>query len=144
MRSNAYQNYLEDEVLTAEPLQLVVLLYQGALDSMAAARIHTASGNGPARSKSIAKALAIVWELKRSLDMKRGGAVGLQLARLYDYIQRRLNEANRSLSDQPLVEAEKLLSTLLEGWRQCQTARAPAARQYDAGAEKNASVDYAW
>ena len=146
MRSNAHQNYLENEVLTAEPLKLVVLLYQGALDSIAAARWEREAGNRPAYSKSISKALAIVWELNRSLDMKAGGDVSAQLARLYVYIRNRLLEANRSFADAPLAEAERLLSTLLEAWRQCETKETAGhgSSQYGSSVEDYAHVDYAW
>jgi flagellar protein FliS len=141
MRSNAHQNYLENEVLTAEPLKLVVLLYQGALDSIAAARWAREAGNRPAYSKSVSKALAIVWELNRSLDMNAGGDVSAQLARLYSYIRNRLLDANRSFA-----ETERLLSTLLEAWRQCEPKEAPGRGpgQYGSSLEDYAHVDYAW
>ena len=50
MRNNPYQNYFEDEILTADPLKLVILLYRGALDSVASARRHLASGEMFTRS----------------------------------------------------------------------------------------------
>jgi flagellar protein FliS len=148
MRSNAYQNYLENEVLTAEPLKLVVLLYQGALDSIAAARLQSEAGNLLERRKLIGKAQAIVWELNRTLDMNRGGDLSAQLSRLYGYICGRLGEARLNLSDQPLAEAERLLSTLLEAWQQCESRQAPAlsngASQFGVDVEQYATVDYAW
>jgi flagellar protein FliS len=146
MRNNAHQNYLENEVLTAEPLKLVVLLYQGAIDAIAAARWNGEEGNRLARSKSIGKALKIIWELNRSLDMNRGGEISAQLAKLYAYIRGRLTEANRTLADPPLAEAERLLSTLLESWRQTLESAAPqrAAGPYADAVEDYAHVDYAW
>jgi flagellar protein FliS len=155
MRNNAHQNYLENEVLTADPLKLVVLLYQGALDSIAVARWQ-AGGNIAIRSKSIRKALAIVWELNRSLDMNCGSDVSIQLSKLYMYVRGKLVEANRSFADAPLAEAEKLMSTLLEAWRQCESIEAPvslsgatqepyASREYESTEYANAeyaNADY--
>jgi flagellar protein FliS len=135
MRSNAHQNYLENEILTAEPLKLVVLLYQGALDAIAAARWQGESLNRPARSQSIRKALNIVSELNRSLDMAKGGEVSAQLAKLYGYIARRLQAANKDWSDAPLAESERLLSTLLEAWKEASDS-APRSEY--------AHVDFAW
>ena len=148
MRSNAHENYLENEVLTAEPLKLVVLLYQGALDSLAAARWQSEAGNQLARRRSIDKALAIVSELTRSLDMSRGGEVSAQLARLYQYIQGRLMHTRQSSSDHALGEVERLLSTLLEGWSECEHKEARGAAS-GGGSHENAcaeyaGVDYAW
>ncbi len=148
MRSNAYQNYLENEVLTADPMKLVVLLYQGALDSMMAARLQTDSGNQAERAKLIGKALSIVWELNNSLDMRGGRELSAQLAQLYGYVRGRLNEARFNLSDLPLLEAEQLLGTLLEAWRQCENSQ-PAGKSRSVGLSRDAqsecaAVDYAW
>ena len=148
MRSNAHQNYLENEVLTAEPMKLVILLYQGAIDAIGVARWQTAPADRTARLKSINKALAIVWELNRSLDMKQGGDVSVQLAKLYGYIRGRLLEGARNLRDEPLAETERLLLTLLEAWRQCENPEgsSPQAQTgvspYDSVLEDYAHVDF--
>ena len=120
MRTNAYQNYLEDEILTADPLRLVALLYRGAVDAVGLARRELRNGNIKARSRAITNAVEIIAELQRSLDFESGGDLSLQLARLYDYVQRRLLEANVGQVEPPLAEAENLLRTLLEGWEACQ------------------------
>ncbi len=117
MRNNPYQNYFEDEILTADPLKLVILLYRGALDSVASARRHLASGDIRARSRSITKAMEIVSELVRSLDHERGGFLSHELSRLYEYVLNLFAESNTRQSDAPLAEAETLLSTLLAGWQ---------------------------
>ena len=119
MRTKHYQNYLEEEVLAANPVQLVRLLYRGALDSITAARRHLRLGEIRARSGAIGKAMAIVTELARSLDPQMSGELGQNLAEIYGYVQRLLIEANVRQSDPPLAEAETLLSTLLEAWEYC-------------------------
>jgi flagellar protein FliS len=117
MTTNRYQNYMEDEVLTAEPVRLIQLLYRGALDSITSARRHLKLGDIGARSRAVSKAMAIITELALSLDHKKGGDVSKNLAELYAYTQQLLIEANVKQSDPPLEEAERLLSTLLEGWQ---------------------------
>jgi flagellar protein FliS len=119
MRSKRHQNYLEEEVMAANPLQLVRLLYRGALDSITAARRHLRLGEISARSSAISKAMAIVTELARSLYPQGSGELSQNLAGLYGYVQSLLIEANVRQSDPPLAEAERLLSTLLEGWEYC-------------------------
>ncbi|HEY6392890.1 MAG TPA: flagellar export chaperone FliS [Bryobacteraceae bacterium] len=119
MRTKPYQTYFEEEVLAANPLQLVRLLYRGALDSIAAARRHLRLGEIRRRSDAISKAMAIVTELSRSLDPRMSGELGVSLAELYGYVQSLLIEANIQQSDPPLAEAETLLATLLEGWACC-------------------------
>src|SRR5258707_15840844 len=106
MRSKHYQNYLEAEVMAANPLQLVRLLYRGGLDSITAARRHLRLGEIRARSGAISKAMAIVTELARSLAPQVSGELNHNLAELYGYVQSLLIEANVRQSDAPLAEAE--------------------------------------
>lgn len=130
MSNNGYHNCLEDEVLEANPLKLVELLYRGALDSIAAARRHLRLGDIRSRSRAITKAMAIVTQLSLSLNHQDGGEISRNLAELYGYIERLLIQANVEQCEPPLVEAERLLSALLEGWThcaQCQPASATHA-----------------
>src|SRR5260370_30697390 len=116
MRRKHYQNYLEAEVMAANRLQLVRLLYRGALDSITAARRHLRLGEIRARSGAITKAMAIVTELARSLDAESSAELSHNLVELYGYVQSLLLEANVRQSDPPLAEPETLLSTLLDAW----------------------------
>lgn len=119
MRTNPYHNYLENEILSADPLKLVVFLYRGALDSISCARRHLAACDILSRSRSITKAMEITAELLQSLDMNAGQEISLSLARLYDYVLSLLAAANAEQTDAPLAEAERLLSGLLESWVEC-------------------------
>ncbi len=116
MRTNAYQNYLQDEVLSASPLKLVELLFRGALDAIGSARRHLRSGDIRARSRAISKAMAIITELSLALDHEQGGELSRNLARLYGYTEKLLILANTQQREPPLAEAERLLCTLLEAW----------------------------
>ena len=127
MRTNAYQSYFENEILSADPVKLVQLLYRGALDAIGCARGYLKSGDIQARSKALTKAIDILAELVHSLDHTRGGELSQNLGRVYDYTQRLLIESNSRQIDAPLAEAERLLSTLLEAWLHC----APAAQAED-------------
>jgi len=129
MPNNRYQNYFEDEVLEANPLKLVELLYRGALDSIAAAKRYLRLGDIRARSRAINKAMAIVTELALSLNHRDGGEVSRNLAELYGYIEKLLIQANVEQCEPPLTEAERLLATLLEGWARCTQVQLACAAQ---------------
>lgn len=116
MRTKSYQSYFEDELVDADPIKLVQLLYRGALDSIASARRYLRVGDIQARSRAISKAMAIVTELARSLNAEQGGEVSVNLARLYGYVEKLLIQANFEQREPPLEEAERLLSTLAEAW----------------------------
>jgi len=117
--SNGYQNYLENEILSADPLKLVELLYRGALNAIVSARQHLAKREIRERSKAITKAQLILIELTESLDPHPDPQLAAQLTRLYQYIGQLLVHANTRQQDAPLAEASLLLATLLEGWEQC-------------------------
>ena len=116
MPSNAHNAYLESRILSASPTELIRLLYQAAISEVREARCHLQTKDIRGRSKSISKAHAILAELTIVLDHKRGGKIAERLAQLYDYMMRRITEANFKQTDEPLAETLGLLSTLLEGW----------------------------
>ena len=73
--------------------------------------------------------MAIVTELSLSLNHQDGGEISRNLAELYGYVERLLIQANVEQCEPPLAEAERLLSTLLEGWILCaQGQPAPVRR----------------
>jgi flagellar protein FliS len=117
MPTNRYQDHWEDEILTANPVHLIQLLYRGALDSITSARRYLKLGDIRARSRAISKAMAIVTELSLSLNHPAGGDVSKNLDELYGYAQKLLIQANAEQSDPPLAEVERLLSTLMEAWQ---------------------------
>jgi flagellar secretion chaperone FliS len=124
--------YLESQIQTADPLELVRLLYRAASDATRSASAHLAAGRIAERARQISKAYAILTQLSGSLDHTAGGSVSRRLAELYDYMQRRLLEANQRQKGEPLVEVASLLATLLEGWDQIRTtteSSAPHTRQ---------------
>lgn len=116
MWKNAHEQYLEGRVASADPLELVRLLYDAAIASVREARRALAAGEILARSRAISKASGIVIELNSALDHAQGGDLSRRLAALYDYVLRRLLEANLQQTDAPLEEVWGLLSTLAEGW----------------------------
>jgi flagellar protein FliS len=118
MAANLPNPYLQAEILSADPVKLVQLLYRGAIDNVVTARRHLAAGEIRQRSKCITKAWEILLELIRSLDHSHGGDLSKNLASLYTYMQQRLMEANSQQSDRQLQEVETLLTTLLDGWQQ--------------------------
>lgn len=125
----AYQNSQDLNVLSASPVELVRLLYRGAIGAVRTARENLEQGDIRGRSRQITKACSIIEELTVSLDKGRGGKVAADLAELYVYMHRRLIEANIEQIGGPLVEVEKLLQTLLEAWQQIPDEQAQPVRE---------------
>lgn len=116
MYRDAKDAYLESRVLSADPIELVQMLYRAAAAAVRDARSHLAAGDIAARSRSVTKACEIVIELAASLDLQRGGQMAVELSRLYDFTLGRLMEGNTKQTDGPLEEALSVLTTLGEAW----------------------------
>lgn len=117
MATRAHDAYLEDKIFSADPVELVRMLYQAAIESVAAARQHLTACRIADRSSAISKAVEILVELNASLNHERAPEVSRRLAELYDYMERRLLEANYEQSDAPLAEVLKVLETLATAWK---------------------------
>ncbi len=124
MTRTIQKNYLEYEVMSADPVKLVRMLYRAAIEAVSAARAHVREGAIRARARKIDKALLIVHELLRSIHYESGGEVAKSLASLYSYMTGRLIDANVTQMEAPLEEVERLLGTLLEGWCSISDAQA--------------------
>jgi flagellar secretion chaperone FliS len=119
--SGAYQAagnaYRAQAVETASPLQLVMMLYDGALGSIAIAE----RALGPDRHmetahRELTRAQDIVTELMLALDHEQGGEIAAGLAAVYDYCLDRLTTANLAKDPGPLAEVARSLASLREAW----------------------------
>ena len=117
MTNPAHEAYLAQKVLSADPIELVRMLYAGATEAVDTARARLAAGDIRGRSAAISKAVEILAELAATLDHGRAPELSRSLAALYDYMQRRLLEANFQQADSPLLEVLNLVRTLAEGWK---------------------------
>lgn len=116
--------YLETHVLSADPMELVCLLYQHASDAVQDARQYLAAGQIAERSNAISKAVGILGELTGSLNREAGGTICTNLEQLYEYMTLRLTEANVRQQDGPLAEVASLLATLGQAWHETRARQA--------------------
>lgn len=104
--------------LESNPHQLVAQLLAGALERIRLARTLTVRGERGRKAEAIRGAAAIVDALRLALDQRRGGQIATQLDALYDYVGRRLVEANAGDDVAMLEECEGLLSSIDGAWNQ--------------------------
>lgn len=100
----------------ASPHQLIQMLMAGGLNRIAQARGKMERGELADKGVLIGKAVAILNGLREGLNFQKGGTIAQNYARLYDYMTRRLVEANRSNDVGILDEVSHLLGDLKEGW----------------------------
>ncbi|GAB4246319.1 MAG: flagellar export chaperone FliS [Acidobacteriota bacterium] len=120
--------YQDMEVQTADPLGLVVLLYQGAVRQLRRAEQALEANQTDVRVDAINRALAIIGELQASLDHQRGGEIARSLDRLYTYMTRQLTTANLRRSRRELSEVRSLLETLLSAWEEAHAKQEASAK----------------
>lgn len=116
--NRAAQAYRRVESESRSPLELVVMLYDGALRFVNDARDAHARKDLRGRGNAISRALAIISELQNTLDIEKGGEVAEQLDDLYNYINSRLLDVTIKQDISACDEVHKLLSTLRDGWAQ--------------------------
>jgi flagellar protein FliS len=124
---NTYSSLeVETGMTSASPERLVIMLYDGALKAIYAARTAIAHGDTAVKGESISKAIAIVDNgLRASLDVQAGGEIAANLAALYEYVASRLLYANLKNDQASLDESARLLSELRGAWQELEQRTRP-------------------
>jgi flagellar secretion chaperone FliS len=101
---------------SASPHEVVRMLLNGALDRIAVAKGSMQRNDFAAKGMAVGKAISIIAGLRKALDHQGGGEIAANLELLYDYIERRLAEANRVNDVSMLDEVANLLGNVRSGW----------------------------
>jgi flagellar secretion chaperone FliS len=114
--NNPYAAYQNNSVTTASPGELTLMLYNGSLKFIHIARRAIEEKNIELKNTNIQKAQAIVSELMVTLNTDV--EISNNLMSLYDYINRRLTEANVKNDRVILEEVEGLITEFRDTWKQ--------------------------
>lgn len=116
--ANAYAKVgMETGVAAASPHKLIVMLFEGALVAIKTAMQQMSEGNIAEKGMAISKAIMIIdGGLRASLDKKAGGDIAESLDALYEYMGKRLLEANLKNDVKILEEVHTLLQELKTAW----------------------------
>ena len=115
--NNGAHQYKATAVKTANRGQLLILLYESAIQNVKKATVCIEKKDLAGKGTHIGKTHDIINELASSLDHSIGGNIAQDLERLYNFIIEQLVKANLENRSEPLHTVQKLLETLLEGWR---------------------------
>ncbi len=100
------------------PLDLILLLYDGAIDYLRKTSLSMSQGNVSQKSHYIARGIAVIEELLASLDLDAGGDSVVHLQEIYLYMLRELTIANAEDDALRVHNVESLLRKLKSAWRQ--------------------------
>ena len=116
MNPQGAQNYLRTRVFTATPEQLQMMLYDGAIRFAEQARPALEKKDWEASYNMISRAQRIITELTCTLKRDLLPELCDRLAALYNYVYRKLVEANVEHKVESLDEALKILRYQRETW----------------------------
>jgi flagellar secretion chaperone FliS len=117
MHPNAAASYRKTNVITADPKRLVIMLYEGAIDSIKLAKIKLIAKDFESKNKALVKAQNIISELLCSLDFEKGGQIAKNLDGLYNYMLRQILQADLNSDTERFDEIIGLLEELLSAWK---------------------------
>lgn len=114
----AQNAYTKTKVNTsAAPLDLVIMLYDGAIEYLRKAAYHIDQGSIQGKIENLSRARAIIEELLSSLNADIGGEIAENLESLYLYMLMELAKANARNDTAKIEEVENLLIELRSAWR---------------------------
>jgi len=119
-RATPWESYRQTAMLTAPPGQLILLLFEGAIQAIERglegfSRADLAELNMTVNN-NFQRAQNIIRELNVTLDMEKGGVIAATLRPLYDYFDQRLTESNLRKNRHGADEVLAHLKELREAW----------------------------
>jgi flagellar protein FliS len=108
--------YRQQDVLTAGPVDLIVMLYDALKKNVVLGRKGIVKNDAHAAHKHLMKAQEIVSELINSLDMNY--EIAEELLPLYEFILRNLEDANLRKVPEPLEAVIEIVDDLRSAWHE--------------------------
>jgi flagellar protein FliS len=107
---------------TADPHQLVELMYKECVAALRAAAFAAERGQLPVKSERIARATTILFALESNLDFERGGEVSRTLATLYHGLRAQIVQSSIGNDPQPFRAVADDLEEIAGAWSQARAA----------------------
>ncbi len=119
-KQNGIEHYAQvsaqETITTASPHRLVQMLMEGAIERINFAQAKIQQNNFSEKGRFITKAIDIINGLRGSLNFEKGGEIAEDFERLYEFMVRRLIEANRDNDSSGLAEVSNLLKEIKDAW----------------------------
>jgi flagellar secretion chaperone FliS len=133
---NAFNAYQKTNIETADPLRLIILCYDAAIQDLEIARGNHSSGQIDITFDKIRHAQDVLTELLLALDFERGGEIAQNLSRLYNFMLRQLIGINARSDTSVYEHLIRMLAELKEAWETirdknlsfCESTSMPAPR----------------
>lgn len=110
--------YKQNQIQSASPKDLVILLYEGCIKKIRLAELALEENRLDLVNENLIKAQDIITELSNTLDMDKGGEIAESLDSLYDYLLNELYQANIHKDSDKMVYVREQMTELLESWKE--------------------------
>jgi flagellar protein FliS len=116
---NPYQQYHNNNIQTATPERLILMLYEGALKHTKLGRLHIENCNIEKAHNSLTKVQMILEELISALNMDYD--ISYNLLALYEFLDERVQEANTKKDAAPIELVQRFFEELRDTWKEAMT-----------------------
>lgn len=114
--ASGYDTYQRNKILTASPAELTLMLYEGAIKFLNMAIMGIEKGDIEKAHVNIMKTQRIVEEFRATLNFKY--PVAKEFDNVYEYVLRRLVEANIKKDTEILEECLAHMRTMRDTWKE--------------------------
>jgi flagellar secretion chaperone FliS len=122
---DARRLYQDNAVRGATPIELVILLYDSAIEDMRRAITAMKQSDVESRTREINHALMVLHQLQGTLDFERGGSAARQFEQFYNLVRAKLLEAQMRASPELMQEQISYLSEVRDCWMQARRLLEP-------------------
>ena len=113
---NSYQQYKKHNVMMANPMELVIMLYNGIIKRLRQAEIAIGEKDIEAANEHLKNAQDIVVELMMGLDLSYG--IAQNLLNIYEFVHHQITSINASKQADGIEPLIAILTSLRDAWEQ--------------------------
>ena len=113
---NPYAQYSQNKILTASPAELTLMLYDGAIKFCNIAIMGIEQNDVMKAHNNIMKVEKIIEEFQLTLNFKY--EIANDFNNVYNYLMKRLREANMTKDKAILEEVDEHLHTMRDTWKE--------------------------
>jgi flagellar secretion chaperone FliS len=112
--------YRENAVRSAAPIELVVILFDAAIDDMRRAASAAKAGDIEERAAAIRHAMLVLQQLQGTLDFEKGGQVARQFEQFYNLVRAKLLESQLRNSSDLMQQQIQFMSEVRDCWAEAE------------------------
>ena len=121
----AKMTYREDAVRGATPIELVIILFDAAIDDMQRAANAIQRGDLEGRMTAVRHAMLVLQQLQGTLDFEKGGRVARQFEQFYNLVRAKVLEAQMRNSPELVRQQIQFMTEVRECWVQAEKQLQP-------------------